>query len=115
LAFIIGVGLLSWERSKTLGTHLDRVQTTQTNLLDAIHTGDAQLEAVIHDEVHDLREALLTQQLTMQKENHEERTALSQALAAHGQQSQASQAQLTQCVEQVQGVLQVLRQRGVGP
>lgn len=115
LVFVIAVGVLAWYRAQTLATHLDRVQTTQTQLLDAIHTGDAALEAVLRDQVHTLREALLTRQVAIQQTSSEERAALSQALAAHGQQTQGQAGVIQQCVEQVQSVLQVLRQRGVGP
>lgn len=113
--FILCVAVLAWYRAQTLATHLDRVQATQTQLLDAIHTGDATLEAVLRDQIHTLREALLTRQVAIQEASSEERAALSQALAAHGQQTQGQAGVIQQCVEQVQSVLQVLRQRGVGP
>ena len=115
LVFVIAVGVLSWQRAQTLATHLERVQTTQTQLLDAIHTGDTKLEAVLLDELHTLREALLTRQVAIQQTSSEERAALRQALAAHGQQTQAQQSAVAQCLDQLPALLQLLRQRMPGP
>lgn len=113
--FILCVAVLAWYRAQTLATHLAHVQATQTQLLDAIHTGDAKLEAVLLDQVHTLREALLTRQVAIQQASSEERAALSQALAAHAQQSQAASGEMQHCSAEMAGVLSLLRQRGVGP
>jgi hypothetical protein len=115
IVVLLVVGFLAWERGKTTAKHLDRLDASLASLSTAIPAGDAALEAVVLEQVRALREALLTRQVAIQQASSEERAALSQALAAHGQQSQAAYEQMQQCSAEMAGVLSLLRQRGVGP